>query len=137
MYTHTPLLPQSDANRFTGTIPKEIGSLSLDLLNVRTNKFHGNLDKAFCGKSHHQYYAFWADCTNNNGGSAIGNIVRMAEDNDNNNLTCSCCTHCCQDNTCCRQPPKDEDKFNPRRYSDLENPCCTLDVFSNCKSNDP
>ena len=128
----------SDSNRFIGSVPKEIGSLSLDLLNLRSNRFYGDLDEAFCGEDHHQFYAFWADCG--------GKDENASSDDVAGGLTCSCCTHCCQGNKCCRQQQQENDDdlnisssssaFQSRqRNGDFDPPCCTLDVFSNCKSN--
>ena len=132
----------SDSNRFIGSVPKEIGSLSLDLLNLRSNRFYGDLDEAFCGKDHHQFYAFWADCG--------GKDENASSDDVTGGLTCTCCTHCCKGNKCCvqeQQQGNDDDvdttttttttsiQSRQQRNNEFDPPCCTLDVFSNCKSN--
>jgi hypothetical protein len=64
-------------------MPKEIGNLELEVLNLSGNDFIGDLDPDFCGR---EYLSFWADCR---GTDAL--------------VTCSCCTSCCDEHVCCNE----------------------------------
>jgi hypothetical protein len=92
-------------NNLEGSVPKEIGSLQqLEILNLRSNSFTGDLDPDFCQREE-AYDSFWADCR---GG-------------DDASVHCTCCTSCCDETVCCNEfECCDIDEFSNCEYDDHE-----------------
>lgn len=96
--THRFVLPHADDNNLGGQLPCEIEDLNLEVVNIRSNEFRGNIDPYFCNKDYN-YNSFWADC--HQGGETIATTTGINEEEEEPYVECLCCTVCCNKETCC------------------------------------